>query len=757
MRRRSIIIHHKGSNIVTVQSNLEHHAQSRRFRISFLRRRLHNLLDASLLMERGLFPLLDLIIRLWLGQTFFVSGLIKATDMKNAVFLATEEYPVPWMDPEMAAWLGMGIELFGGAMLILGVGTRFAALPILILSLVIQFNYIAIDLHLYWALFAGWFLVAGAGPISLDFLFGQGLKRAPIPLARPLGKVFDSLTFYGTTIYLFLLRVWIAIIFFKSGLTKYGDFENTVFLFTYEYQTPFLPPLWSAILATLFELACPIFLIAGLFTRLATLPLLAMTAVIQFTYLSHIDHLFWAFTFGIILLKGPGVLSADHLLRKFLNKKYPELTGGPAFPLDQVPHVVVVGAGFGGLACVRALRYAPCRITLIDRHNYHLFQPLLYQVATGGLAPSDIAEPIRSLVREQANATVLLGRVMDVDKSSQEVVLEEGNRVPYDYLVLATGARHGYFGRDNEWAPIAPGLKKIEDGTDIRRRLLTAFEKAELLNDTHARKAYMTFVIVGGGPTGVELAGAVAELAKYGLKDEFRHIDPRQAHVILVQSGPRLLPAFPERLSQNARDSLERLGVDVRTHSRVQEIDTEGVIVSGERIAAKTVIWAAGVLASPAAKWLQSRSDRVGRVVVQEDLSVEGYPGIFAIGDTATSSAWNGHTVPGLAPAAKQGGEYVAETIRRRIEARSTPKPFRYKHAGNLATIGRKAAVADLKGLRFTGALAWWFWGAIHVMFLAGTRNRIAVIVQWIWAYVTYRGGIRLITGGNERSAKGGI
>ncbi len=328
-----------------------------------------------------------------------------------------------------------------------------------------------------------------------------------------------------------------------------------------------------------------------------------------------------------------------------------------------------------------------------------------------------------------------------------QVVMVDDTEIPYDFLVLATGATHSYFGKDH-WAPYAPGLKRVEDAIEIRRRILTAFEHAEASIDPAERAALLTFLIVGGGPTGVELAGAIAELARFGMEKEFRNFDPADARVILVQSAPRLLPAFPETLAAIARRALEKLGVEVTTGSRVEAIDAEGVTVSGKRIIAKTVLWAAGVTASPAAKWLNAAADSAGRIKVAADLSVPGHPNVYAIGDTAASEAWKGQSVPGLAPAAKQGGAYVARQIRAKLDGREPPPAFAYRHLGSLATIGRKAAVADFGFIKLWGAPAWWLWGMVHIGFLLGVRNRLATMVNWFWAYLTFRGGIRLITGG---------
>jgi NADH dehydrogenase/putative oxidoreductase len=389
-------------------------------------------------------------------------------------------------------------------------------------------------------------------------------------------------------------------------------------------------------------------------------------------------------------------------------------------------------------------------VTVIDQTNFHLFQPLLYQVATAALSPGDIAAPVRSLFRNDFGIRVLLGLVTGVDTQRQIVRLNE-QEIPYDYLVLATGATHSYFGKEG-WAPYAPGLKRVEDAIEIRRKILTAFEQAEATGDADRRASLLTFLIVGGGPTGVELAGAIAELARFGMDKEFRMFDPADARVILVQSARRLLPAFPETLAVIAQRALEKLGVQVLLGSRVEDIDAGGVVVSGKKILASTVLWAAGVTASPAAKWLKVDCDSAGRIKVGADLGVPGIGNVFAVGDTALSSGWKGQPVPGLAPAAKQGGAFVARQIRARVEARPPHPAFKYRHLGSLATIGRKAAVADFGFVKLWGEPAWWLWGMVHVGFLVGTRNRIATLINWFWAYLTFSGGIRLITGGESIS-----
>jgi NADH dehydrogenase len=411
------------------------------------------------------------------------------------------------------------------------------------------------------------------------------------------------------------------------------------------------------------------------------------------------------------------------------------------------PRVVIVGAGFGGLSAATALRHEKVEVTVIDRRNYHLFQPLLYQVATAALSPAEIAQPIRSILRRQRNATVLLGRVTGVNTQTRDVLIGD-RRVPYDYLIVATGARHNYFGHD-EWEAVAPGLKKIEDATDIRRRILLAFEEAENAAHAEERVPMLTFAVVGGGPTGVELAGQIAELAKQALVADFRRIQPHDARVLLIEAGPRLLPAFPERLSAVAKRALERLGVEVRLGAPVTACDDQGVMVGDERIQAGVVIWAAGVAASPAAKWLAAESDRAGRVKVNADLSLPGHPEIFAIGDTVLATDAAGDPLPGVAAVAKQAGKYVAGVIRARLRGQPT-RPFRYRNLGNLATIGRTAALADFGWIRLSGWIAWVLWGVVHIYFLIGFRNRLVVALDWLWAYLTFRRGARLITGHSD-------
>ena len=408
------------------------------------------------------------------------------------------------------------------------------------------------------------------------------------------------------------------------------------------------------------------------------------------------------------------------------------------------PKVVIVGAGFGGLDAARALRDAPVDITVIDRHNYHCFQPLLYQVATASLSPADIAWPIRTLFRRQRNVTVLMADVTGVDPQRRLVFTNSGI-FPFDFLILATGATHSYFGHD-EWEAVAPGLKTIEDATTIRRDTLLAFEKAELARTDDERKALLTFAIVGGGPTGVEMAGAIAMIARESLQPEFRHINTGDAQIILLEAGPRILPALPENLSDYAERALARMGVEVRTNTPVTACHEKGVDTAKGRINAATIIWAAGVVASPAAKWVGAKADKAGRIEVKDDLSVPGYPNIFAIGDTAAVPWRDGALVPGIAPAAKQMGQYAGRKIAATLRGTETG-PFRYRHEGDLATIGRKAAVVKVGSITLTGFIGWVFWGVAHIYFLIGLRNRFSVAFNWLWDWLTYQSGARLITG----------
>ncbi|MHB8735297.1 MAG: NAD(P)/FAD-dependent oxidoreductase [Terriglobales bacterium] len=416
-------------------------------------------------------------------------------------------------------------------------------------------------------------------------------------------------------------------------------------------------------------------------------------------------------------------------------------------PVDPPLRVVIIGAGFGGLYAARALRGARVAITLIDRRNHHLFQPLLYQVATGGLAPSNIAYPIRAVVSGQKNTRVLLAEVTAIDTAERRVLLRDG-AVSYDVLIVATGATHSYFGHP-EWEPLAPGLKTLEDALAMRRRILLAFEHAERETDPVRRASLLRFVIVGGGPTGVELAGAIAEIARRVLVQDFRAIDPRETEVVLVEAGPRLLATFPPDLSAKAQTALERLGVVVRTGAAVTAIQEGMVAIAGQPFAAATVLWAAGVTASPLAASLGVPLDRAGRVPVNADLSVPGHPEVFVIGDVAAAVDERGRPLPGVAPVALQQGRHVASNLCRRLQGKPA-RPFHYVDKGNLATIGRAAAVADIRGWHLSGLVAWLTWLVVHIFFLIGFRNRLVVALDWAWAYLRFERAARLIVGDRE-------
>ena len=687
-------------------------------------------------LRASVWPLLDVMARLWLAQTFFVSGVIKLTNWQTALYLAAHEYPVSWMDPVLAAYVGVCIEVLAPPMLAIGLATRYAAAPLFALAVVIQFAYQAHDAQLFWIALLAWYLVHGAGPLSFDALLRRGLGDSALPVVPRLVRAGAWLRDRVSGSYLDGVRLWLALgIIAPLGARAESWLPHATFAV--------VPSALAGVLAVLLG--------AGLATRyLAVLLALLITGDAMMTNAMP-RHIYDVLTCTLLAFHGTGVCSLDWQLARQLRKRFPELDGKPAFALDGLPRVVIVGGGFGGLACAARLASVRVAVTLIDRTNYHLFQPLLYQVATAALSPGDIAAPLRPLFRDAFNTRVLLGTVSGVDLARREVFVED-QRIGFDYLVIATGATHGYFGQDG-WSAQAPGLKRIEDATEIRRRLLSAFERAEACHDDDERAALLTVVIVGGGPTGVELAGAIAELARFGMDKDFRRFDPASARVVLVQSAPRLLPTFDVSLSAIAERALAGLGVEVLTGNRVEVIDEHGVIVGGARIAARTVLWAAGVTASPAAQWLGVAGDAAGRVEVGPDLSVPGLDRIFVLGDTAASRAWNGAAVPGLAPAARQGGQYVATVIRAAVEGRSPPPPFRYRHYGSLATIGRKAAVADFGAVKLWGAPAWWLWGAVHVGFLVGVRNRVATMLNWLWAYVTFGSGIRLITGDPPASA----
>jgi putative oxidoreductase len=688
----------------------------------------------------SVWPVFELLLRIWLAQAFLMSGVLGMMHMGSSDVIAPHGPLMQLMAPLLHSQSGLSFELACAVLLAVGLCTQLTSLALLLAALTRAVTHTSDADLLICALVAG-FVARGAGPFSLDHAL-SGLAHSALTPARLVARATDWMRGAILPPYQLLLRAWLAAALFVAYLAA-NAVPSVLAGLSQRDVVPFAsaPPILMAAVAA-------VLLVSGTATRYVALLLLLRIAIAGVAGQHSGAEFYWMLALGLIVLRGPGPWSVDAIIERRLRRAYPELEGKPAFSLQGLPRVVIVGAGFGGLTCAVALRHTPVDVTLIDRANHHLFQPLLYQVATASLSSGDIAVPIRPLFREAFNIRVLYGTVTGVDPRAQLVELGE-NRIPYDYLVLASGATHGYFGKD-EWQRLAPGLKRLEDATEIRRRLLTAFERAELAEDPVERAALLTFLIVGGGPTGVELAGAIAELARSGMQKDFRRFDPASTRIVLVQSAPRILPSFPEALSAIAQRSLQQLGVEVRTGRRVDAIDPAGVSMSGERIAARTVLWAAGVVASPAAHWLAAGADRAGRVIVAPDLSVPGANNVFAIGDTAASKGWGGRDVPGLAPAAKQGGAYVARAIGARVAGRSAPPPFEYHHRGNLATIGRKSAVLNFGDLRLWGAPAWWLWGMVHVGLLVGVRNRVATVVNWFWSYVTYRSAIRLITGGDS-------
>ena len=694
-------------------------------------------------------PLLDLVIRLWLAIGFFRLGILKSIDPEPTVWLFTFVQPVPGMTPETAAALLTGIELVAPVLLLAGLATRFSAVALLASGYLLHKAYPAVPDHLYAILLLGTIVIRGPGPVSLDHKFLPSLLSSALPLTGLARRTGMLLTDYLGPVYQAFLRLWLAGIAGLMGYAAFAGMDASAFAAANRYGFTLMDPS-TGLLALAGSMVFAAGLLAiGAAARLCAiyLALILLALLIGAQDSGHFNFMILALLF--LATAGPGLISIDHIFKGMVRRAYPGLIASADW-LANAPHVVVVGGGFAGIAAALGLRHARANVTLVDRRNYHLFQPLLYQVATATLSPSDIATPIRTLTRDVPNCRVALGRVTDVDTEGQAVCIDE-KRIPYDYLVLATGAKHSYFGKD-QWEPFAPGLKKIDDATEVRREILLAFETAETTDDPAERVRLMTFVIVGGGPTGVELAGAVAELARQGMADEFNAIDPADSRIILVQSAPRVLPAMPERLSDKARVALERLGVDVRTGGRVEEIDDRGVVVAGERIDAGTVIWAAGVAASPAGRWVDSERDRAGRVVVNPELTVGDHENVYAIGDTAACDNGAGAPLPGLAAVAKQQGQFVAKRLRAQIEGKSLPGAFRYRDFGSMATIGREKAVADLRGLQLSGTLAWWLWSVVHVAFMADARNRLSVILDWTWSYLTFSRRIRLITGGPAES-----
>src|ERR1700758_1019084 len=701
-------------------------------------------------LARLLSPVFDVLIRLWLAAGFLVTDVMQHMLPGGQAIVRDHPSPSASLLAGLAATgFGIFIQTICPVLLAAGLFTRFAALALLLQVLVLQMPGHA-QLAPYSVALLGWIVVLGPGPLSLDGMFRPGMGAAALPLVGLVSRGLAGLTRRIGPAYAFLLRLWIA-----AGLAAIavGGVKGLTNMLPASMATPgsmALLPQMAGMATGLGPWALLTFaalLALGLLTRAVALVLIVLIPTGMLSWGSHFGWitLLNLPLLGVPLLYGAGAISLDYAIAAAFRRRFPPFEALPAPAVASLPHVVIIGGGFGGLAAVRGLRYARCRVTLLDQRNYHLFQPLLYQVATASLSPADIATPLREMFRFQANVRVLLGEVTGVDPALRQITLGE-TQLAYDYLIIGTGARHSYFGHDN-WAPAAPGLKGIEDALDIRRRLLLAFEAAESSQNEAERRAWLTFIIVGGGPTGVELAGAIAELARHGLTREFRTFDPATARIVLVQAAARVLPTFPSSLSAAAKRSLAALGVEVLTSREVKALDGGGADVGGQWIAARTVVWAAGVTASPVGAWLGVETDRAGRVQVGPDLRVPGRSEIFVIGDTATCNAWRGMPAPGLAPAAKQGGTYAARAIRAALTGRSAPPPFRYRHYGSLATIGRQAAVADFGGVRVRGAPAWWLWGTAHIVFLIGARNRFTVLATWLWAYLTFRRGSRLITG----------
>jgi NADH:ubiquinone reductase (H+-translocating) len=695
--------------------------------------------DAIAFLSRTAWPLVDLLIRIWMGKSALVLSVLISTDWTTVVRMAAGSYPIPDLSLGSTALLSQ-VYWLAAISLILGLATRVGAAALLALTVASHIRVAALDLNLFWMALLAYYVLLGADRLSLDRLLSQGLKNSPLPQAGALITFLDATRPALTSIYLLALRVALMLTLLLAG----GQM-STAMMPTTTAVLAWLPVSSARFLLGNAGIAFALLIGSGFATRATALIAVVMIGYHQMIGGDMSFPFYWTVLLLLLVAKGPGPFSLDGAILAGLRRSLPELSGKPASNLESLPRVVIVGAGFAGIACARALRHAPASITLVDRQNYHLFQPLLYQVATAALSPADVAIPIRAIFRDQFNVKVMLAAVTGVDTERREV-LADGLNLPYDYLVIATGATHSYFGQD-AWAPFAPGLKQVDDATLVRRRVLEAFERAEVAASEAERRRLLSIVIVGGGPTGVELAGAIAELARVGMAKDFRNFDPATAEIILVQAGPRLLPAFPESLSEVARRSLANIGVQVFLNSKVRLIDADGVLVNDRRINSRTVLWAAGVAASPAAKWLNAEADKAGRVKVQPDLSVPQLPDVYVIGDTALANCWRGQPVPGLAQAAKQGGAFVAKVIRAKLRGEPVSYAFSYRHMGSLATIGRKSALADFGFVRLRGAMAWWLWGIVHVLFLVGSRNRAAVVLNWIWSYVTYRASTRLITG----------
>ena len=665
------------------------------------RARLAGWLDAIAAILATVAPIVDVLVRLALTKPFFEPGMM--------------------MPAGQHGWLVIAIQFVGPLLLLLGWQVRPVALLLLGLTLAHQGAAPMGDEHVVWIALFGWYLVHGAGPISLDHLLDKGLGISPLPFAGVAIRAAHWTRDRVAPLYRLALRLWLAagLLGMTAAMVPSQDWTG-------------LPMPVAMVAAGL--------LVLGLFTPLVALVLILVPTSMMMMAggLAGMGGMtpFLPLLLALLGAHGAGRWSLDRVFNVMAHRT-------AEFDRD-APHVVIVGAGFGGLACAQGLCHSGAKVTLIDRQNHHLFQPLLYQVATGSLSPADIATPIRAMFRDNHDVNVLCAEVSGVDPIAK-TIQAGGRKIAYDALVLATGATHGYFGKD-QWAEYAPGLKSVADATAIRSRILKAFEQAEACENDAERQALLTFVVVGAGPTGVELAGAIAELSRNGMAKDFRNFDPASARILLVQAAPRVLPQFTDALSDFALDAVRKLGVEVLLDSAVQDIDATGVVINGTRLEAATVLWAAGVVASPAAKWLGVPADRAGRVMVKPDLSVRDLSDVYVIGDTASMLDANGAPVPGLAPAAKQGGAYVASLLKARLRGEAVPGPFVYRHQGSLATIGRKTAVADFGRMKLRGAIAWWLWGAVHVLFLGGLRNRMSVVIHWVWSYFTFDVGVRLIT-----------
>lgn len=669
-----------------------------------------------------LMPWMLLLGRAWFGQVLFVHQIMAMAAAHHSTL------PLGGA-PYVPSSIDAALHGIAPLMLTVGFATRPVSLALIFIEYVHGLGGLGLNPENARLVLLAWLTVFGAGSLSLDALLQRGLSWIPFGPVRLAQHAYRWIEQRFSPYFLIGVRIALSIALvaaMSSIIPGHADPLQPGPLATF-------PMRWALVVVGYL-------IAAGLMTRACALVCAAMIPLMGIAA-SMDDRFALLLVFLLLASTGAGAFSLDALLIRLTKVRATQDINTDASVL---PHVVVVGGGFGGIATVRGLRNSRCRITLIDQHNHHLFQPLLYQVATAALSAGQIATPIRSLFRSQRNVQVRLGEVTSVDTVAREVKFG-ASRVKFDYLVLATGARHSYFGKD-DWAPFAPGLKNIDDATSIRSRLLRAFEEAENADNERDREAWLTYIVVGGGPTGIELAGAIAELSRHGMDQEYRAIDPSAARVLLLQAGPRVLPTFPVMLSTAAERSLRALGIEVCLDTRVLAVDHTGVDVGDRRIAARTTLWAAGVAASPAAQWLAQPADKSGRLAVGDDLSVPTLTKIYAIGDTALSLGWNGNLVPGLAPAAKQQGQHVARVIGALLSGRHPPPPFRYRHFGSLATIGRQAAVADIGGIRVRGAIAWWLWGAAHIAFLVGGRNRLAVIVDWVWAYLTYQHSARLIT-----------